>query len=148
MGAENVGRMLEGCRWVGVLFAGGMCELTPSEPPAAEISTQEGQIAERLIASQVAVAKQMQPEPPAAANKPKGNYMTDEEIIGRIHNELSVKEVQHWFLASQHDIRDVVLSVAKADGIDAATKEVRRLYVAWIDASSKLPPAAAEGGEN
>ena len=39
--AENVGRALAGCEWVGVPFAGGMCELLPvgigTSPILAEV---------------------------------------------------------------------------------------------------------------
>jgi DNA adenine methylase len=36
--AENVGSLLRGCRWVGVPFAGGMCELAHIDAPTLVVS--------------------------------------------------------------------------------------------------------------
>lgn len=40
IGAPEVGRLLEGCRWVGVLFAGGMCELAYIDAPTIVVNDQ------------------------------------------------------------------------------------------------------------
>lgn len=38
IGAANVGELLKGCRWVGVLFAGGMCELNYIDAPSIVVN--------------------------------------------------------------------------------------------------------------
>jgi hypothetical protein len=58
--------------------------------------------------------------------------MEDGEILSRVAEQLKPVEVQEWFLAVESQARDAVLTVAKVDGIHAAVRGVKELYLAWL----------------
>lgn len=58
--------------------------------------------------------------------------MDSDMIMSEIESRLHEPAVRNWFASSRHAILDSVTAVARADGIDVAEEEVRKMYVAWI----------------
>jgi hypothetical protein len=58
--------------------------------------------------------------------------MSDDEIIAQIRYRLSPDELSDWFMRSLPEIKDSVLAVAKVDGIEVAIRDVKELFLSWI----------------
>ena len=58
--------------------------------------------------------------------------MTDEQIIDWIRIRLAPVEVRDWYLASLHEIKDAVITFARVHGTAEALKEVKNLYLSWL----------------
>jgi hypothetical protein len=54
------------------------------------------------------------------------------DAITQIKDLLEPDEVKLWFVRALPEIRSVVEVVARVDGIDAALKDVKQLYLAFI----------------